>query len=756
MKSRERYVKWIAVALSLVVAFVLIGMCGLAFLYQRQLDQARAQYAPPTVYVSQPLSGSSAPAGSQLAVSATAWGEVPITRAELWLSGQLVDTQESDLPEGVSPFHAHFGLLVFEGPQQLVVRAVSAEGIIGQSVPIGVTGEAAVDEGLVAVVVDPGQTLEDVAAAHDIEPEAVRELNPGLGDQEPPQGTEVIVPAPPAPAPPGPQGPPVGPAIPPSPGTPPVTGTVPMPPGVLPLTPILPGPNMTGTVTGTVPLPIIVGTLLPQLAVPVFTPPAAPTNLQGVVEDCLIRLRWQDNTANELRYDVWTAPQAGSPRLIASLAPAKGGAAWFEFPAPLTGGLSFWVEAVGLGGKQPSNIVWLEVNPQCPTTSPTRLQVEALDMSIRGGYDKAYCYVSFENIPEERLPHDDSAFIQVQGGQGNIATWASGNKKLLVPIPADGALDLVGECWAWAGEALDKLGDFSDTTNSSQWTGTRLPLLAEGYEIGYAVTYAGEASGEGEETTYAYEDPSVPSPYNLTMLGKSSPGVPGSSWTALHWDWNGDEKTITGFAVFLDGQPYATIFGADKRGIGVNPPTGCDKRQRWQVAAVAGEAQSRLSAVYEYRTPECPVSVEVVFEEIEVKCVDTSWFNPVCPSCDTVECWFRVFANDQSAQRFSFNFPMKLSCQTWKINWAGWPDPPQNTLTVQIGPSDTSLQFGSRWFYQNSFGELAKFQEASRTITMSLDQWRTYQGEHRLCPGKQAGVMSCLLVKIRGPEVSVL
>jgi hypothetical protein len=35
--------------MSLVAVFLLIGMCGLVFLYMRQLDQARVAYDPPTV-----------------------------------------------------------------------------------------------------------------------------------------------------------------------------------------------------------------------------------------------------------------------------------------------------------------------------------------------------------------------------------------------------------------------------------------------------------------------------------------------------------------------------------------------------------------------------------------------------------------------------------------------------------------------------------------------------------------------------------
>ncbi len=739
MKSSRRSAKRVLVALSLLFVFLLLAACGIAFLYQRGVDQARLEFAAPAVYVSQPQSGGSAPAGSQLLVSAEAWGQTPITRAELWLNGELVDKQESEPAEGTSPLYAHFSLVVSEGPQQFFVRAVNSQGMIGQSVPIGVTGEAASSESLAAVVADPGQTLEDIAAEYEVELIALRELNPGLGDEQPAEGTEVIIPS----SPPG-QTPSVGPTIVATPSPPTSVGIVPIPPGVPPLLPIQPGAN----VTGTVPLPTIVRSLLPKLAIPVFIPPAAPTDLQGSVENCLVRLRWNDNATDELRYEVWMAPLTGAPDLVAQLTPAKGGAAWVEFPSPRTGSLSFWVEAVNLVGKQPSNIVWLQVDPQCSIGSPIRLEVEALEMNVRGAYDKVYCYISLENTPEERLPRDDSAFIQVQEGRGDIASWAAGSKKFVVPVPADGTLEITGECWAWSGNDLDKLGSFSDTTTSSQWTGTRRPLAGGGYEIGYTVTYASEAGGTGKEVTYGYEDPTLPAPYNLS-IDVSEYGI-GLMTEFLLWSWSGDQKTITGFAVYLNGAPYLSVPGADKVGVGLLQPLTCGQTLRWQVAAVAGETRSPLSAVYEYKTDPCPAYVEVEFDRIEVDCVDINAYFPACPSCETVECWFIVYANNQSESRFNKQFPMKLSCETWEINFAWWPDPPKNSLLVEIPHYNTSLHFGSRWFYINHWGELTKFQQTSKTITMPLDQWRTYQGEHRLCYNfGPAGVKSCLYVNVR-------
>ncbi|MGB3904087.1 MAG: hypothetical protein WBB22_04130, partial [Anaerolineae bacterium] len=712
--------------------------CGLALGYVRLQEQARAEFAPPTVFVTEPVSGASAPVGTHLVVSAAALGDTPVSRAELWVDGELVDTQECDLPEGISPFYAHFGLLVSEGPQQLFVRAVNIQGIIGQSPPVGVVGDSSPEEAFHAVLVASGETLADIAMARDIEPEVVEELNPDLGGQDPPAGAVVIVPTPPeeeAPPSVGPSVPPTAPDTTPSPPTPPGTGPVPMPGGP-PLKVIEPQP-------------IPMAPWLPLLAVPRFDPPAAPSGLQGQVEDCMVRLRWNDNANNETRYEVWMAPLAGSPQLIASLSPAKGGVAWFEFPAPQTGGLSFWVEAVNFIGSQPSNIVWVEVEHACPTRSPAQLEVEALDMSVRGNYDRVYCYVSFEKTPEERLPRDDSSFIQMQGDQGDIAAWASGSNKFVIPIPADAALDIAGECWGWSGDTLDKLGTFSDSTSANQWTGTRLPLAGEGYEIGYAVASASGDGGAGEETTYAYEDPTLPSPYNLTMLSKTIPGVPGSSSTSLYWDWNGDQKTITGFAVFLDGVPYKTVTGADKRGVQVHVPTMCGRTFRWQVAAVSGQAQSSFSASYDYHSEPCPVQVEVQFKELRILCSENYWFHWTCPNCGEVGTWWTLFANDQQRKSYYSNLRFVLKCGTYKISQIDMNE--EDTLVVSISSSDPTLQVGSRFYYMNHYGEPRNFQYARRTITMPLEKWKTYDQEFELWT-KASGVYSYLVVRVRRLE----
>jgi len=672
MKKRRGCIKVAAVAVLSLVALALVVLCPLAFLYTRQLDQARAEFAPPTVFVTEPVSGASAPTGSYLVVSATAMGISPIMRVELWVNGEVVETEEYDRPEGTSPFYAHFDLLASEGPQLLFVRAVNTGGIIGQSLPVAVVGEPGPSEVFLAVSVEEGETLADIAAAYEADPEVLEDLNPDLGGQEPPEGTVVVVPAPPEdgeePSPPS-----AGPSLPPT-----AAGSSPVPlPDIPALKPIQP-------------LPIAILPAIPVVVPSLSFPPTAPSDLQGQVENCIVRLRWHDNAHNELRYEVWMAALATPPRLIASLEPAAGGPAWVEFPAPRTGGVSFWVEAVGLVGRQPSNIVWVEVDPQCPTTSPTHLYVEALDMSVRGNYDRVYCYVSFEDTPEKRLPQDDSAFIEVRGGQADIAAWAAGSRKLTVPIPGDGSLDIAGQCWGWSGEALDRLGLFSGKFDASAWDGVRHPLEGGSYQIGVAVAPFGAMQPPLE--TYCYNDPSLPVPYDVREEAcPSSKPECNYGWKSparlLRWKWDGGQKKITGFVIFQDGVAYSAYHvRADEREYVVSLPGECGRHIKWQVAAVAGEAQSNLSAPFEYDMAECGIYVRVWFDTIRLR--DTS--DGLCRGCCTLQAYYNISANTVGKKFWGPNFFMPMECGSYYFRDIAPPgEPHPDVLTVAMG-SDQS------------------------------------------------------------------
>lgn len=133
--------------------------------------------------------------------------------------------------------------------------------------------------------------------------------------------------------------------------------------------------------------------------------------------------------------------------------------------------------------------------PSLALSPGTRLQVETLDMTVGGEYDRSYCYVSFDGAPEIRLPPDDFTFVQVQGGQGHIAEWGAGSRRFVVPLPKDGVLDLQGECWGWSRNTLHKLGPFASTFSSETWDGVRRTMEGTGFRIGISVKPLGSQEG---------------------------------------------------------------------------------------------------------------------------------------------------------------------------------------------------------------------------------------------------------------------
>ncbi|HJX39628.1 MAG TPA: Ig-like domain-containing protein [Anaerolineae bacterium] len=645
MNKRRGCVEWSVITVSVLAALVLVALGVFVVLRIRQ-QQLKTQFEPPSVTITYPASGTSTLAGSYLPVSVTAFGGIPITRVELWVDGEPVDTENSRAPEGVSPFYVSFDLTVSQGLHTLLVRAVNAAGIMGDSWPVNVGGveRPGPDEPARLVTVQAGETLEDIAAAYDADPETVRQLNPGLGDQGPPEGSEVVLPPPQSEALPGTEGPSVGPTLPTGEGQPPAGGPLPPP---------------TGARLGILsPDALIdIGPLLDLVRA--GSPPAAPTDLQAEVIGCNIRLRWMDNADNEERYEVWYLWNLGQdPRVIAELEPAAGGQAWLEFPAPSEGAFILWVEAASFWGKQPSNKVGaLVAEGGCPQAVATHLQVEALDMTMPGQYDQVYCYLSFEGARHVRVPEASSFddFVQPALWGDNFSPWASDETKLVVPIPGDESLDVEGECWGWLGGELSEFGTFSGKYPRSTWDGARRALPGTGFEIGVAIKpLAGALDTSGLTTTFSYDDPSMRVPYEV------SEGTPRSALPMdpllrlITWKWDGDPNKISGFQILLNGVPYNagggwSLVGPTSRSAVVRLPTLCGGRISWQVRAVAGEAQSNLSALTpdnDYDLPQCPNYAMVTFDSIEFSYEFDDQFDG---DCDFYAAWL-LAVNGQTKQ----------------------------------------------------------------------------------------------------------
>lgn len=684
-KRTRRWSKLLAILLLLA----LVG--GLALFLRWRDEQAKLDFAPPVVLINEPSPGSTIVGKDPLAVAASAFGLVPIRRAELWVDGQLIDSRSSATPGGISPFYANFTFVPNDGPHSIVVRAVNAAEIIGQSLPyqflaIGKTSVAlAPTTPLTATVPITGPT-----SAPPTQP-VTAPLPPGF--------------LPPSLAPPltgtqpsGVGGPPGGDG-----GNPPGGGAG-TPPGP-PLPPADPNPS---------PLDQIVS-LVPGIA-PFFAPPTAPTNLIATLQNCKIRLVWKDNSNNEKEFDVWMKGSNLPPRVIATLKPALGGTAWFEFDAPAPGYYTFWVEAVSAGGKQPSNQFGPILIPQqCPSTLATNLDVQLSNLKIGANGDKAYCYASFQNLPEIKMPVGINEFFRPFAG---VWAWFPGPipppgtgllpgfeviGSFAVPVPGGGALMVSGECWMWSGKDLKKVGTFGITIPQKDWDCKPHEIDGGVVKVTIKLCQGGALSVQNPGDSYGFDDPSIPSPYDVAQGKYYGIGPLDPHKVPVRWKWSGDQNKIMGFIVYYNGTPYQTLYDRTLREIEGTLPALCGLTNKWEVAALTQTSQSPKSDPFVDKQDPCTGWAAVRFRTIDFKStVIVGGINPSLP-CDNMYMAYRIGLNSTYRDMSNRQF---VSCGSHLfVNLASFENPGNPQSQTVIVPIDPKAKIGIQIyasFYEHS------------------------------------------------------
>lgn len=657
----------------LVCAFAILGTGIIVYsYYPNWLDQKRGLASPPILIVDAPLDGDTASEGDILTASATASGPNPIAQVELWLDGELYRQQMRDLslPQGLTTLSANFPVEMTEGAHMLYWRAIDSLGLVGQSSPITIYGAPRVGGSETTVVTTrEGQNLQDVADETGVDPDVLANLNPGLGTGDLPGGTNVTAPIIPPQnttwnQPPSDGGAPNQPQPPPD-----------LPPGAMELllSPIAINP-----------IPAIIG-LLDQL-------PAAPSLLRASWENCMVDLQWYDNATNEEYYTVWMQAGSNPPTNIATLGKRNDtGPARYTFKSPAFGIYRFWVEAGNFLGSQPSEVEWIFINdPTCQEAIATRLEIEALDLTYDGD-GKFYCYVSLEGIPEKRIPEDDSDYIEIirnqNGAEWNITEYWGGEKRILVPIPADGELALVGKCMLLMGTNAVELGEFSSSAPSSKWDGSRLEVRGPSYVIGYRVLPHGSQKAEG---AYSYTDFNLPKPYGLSFETQTAQNI------TLKWKWSGNPQEISNFVIAMDDTKEIRWVNKSDRQASIVLPYACGKTHKFAVAAVTAEgARSEYSAWQEYTQLPCKMYADVTFDSFVITAMDDSEDG----ACDEAELVFSLFV--QTAGQYS-NRGNEWDCRCHEtIRFRGAPT---FRVPIDLSSPDTSFQIVANFIDENYAG----------------------------------------------------
>jgi len=177
-KNKTRRLIFIILLIILVATIVV----GLYFWQMDRLTKARLEATNPAVFIHEPVQGTAAQTGRWIVVNSSATGLRLMKSIEIWINGELIEIQESGLPGGVGVIYGTFPLLVQEGAQTVVVRAIDAEGYIGQSDPLSITGIAATDDQQPYLLVpfNHERPLENIAMEYQIPLDELMEHNAGI------------------------------------------------------------------------------------------------------------------------------------------------------------------------------------------------------------------------------------------------------------------------------------------------------------------------------------------------------------------------------------------------------------------------------------------------------------------------------------------------------------------------------------------------------------------------------------------------
>ncbi len=424
--------RWLYGCSAALLGLLVLSVAALGILAWR-LPPVEEQIPPSQIFVtlSQPLARSSVLAGLPVEIEAEALAAAPLSRFELWVNGVLAETKE--LPT------AHRGLparVVWRwsptaaGTYLLLVRAEDETGQGAYSNPVPVFAEAFVEE-LEIVVEGEGLSPHDLSTQFGVAVEELLAVNPGLNpDQEVPPGSPLNVPY-------GGGG-----------ATP---GGAAQPQEQAPL-PVLDAPAPPGSPPGKVVF-WVSGTLLKLIGQQVML--AKPYGTASYA-NCTVSLMIQPGAGSVNGFRIYRY-DAKSTQLeqIGMVGPPSvpGGTVKFDDPG-VHGILFYTVGAFTALGEIQSDPIWIEaIDPPCATEEWTGVKLDELGLAVDGQADKAYCYLSADAGPWQRIPADPHEFLPAV--EGGFRFPAEG-----IPLrSSQGAgTQLAFECWGWFGAELQGLG----------------------------------------------------------------------------------------------------------------------------------------------------------------------------------------------------------------------------------------------------------------------------------------------------------
>lgn len=653
-RNRKRiFQTWILLVLVLILVLVAV-IIGWRFV-DRRLDRARVENTSPLIFVRSPVQGQRFKPDNPVVVRATATGPYPILRVELYVDGQLLDVDESANEEGSESLFASFRFRVSEGVHMIHLRGVDVEGKIGQSLPVSIQAkEGPQTQSYVSILYGPESSPEGIAEEYGIDQGVLLDTNPWFEEPDrPPSGLLTI---------------PVG-EIPEEEGEEEEDEIPPIPPGGGKAA-FEPGSPL--TVKGSL-FPTKNVTALPWTFNPPEGGPTAPIDLQAQVQDCVVKIAWSSlKDPDEFR--LWMDKQDGSRLLVATLKPTAPSSEryQYEFNPGCAGLISLTVEAVNALGIQASAPVALSMDRSCASSVGEGLRFETMNVEAAPDFKQIYFYISFEGQPEERFPLDDSQFYTLVSGHGQVQPHSSVDQALTLPPLQDGILDLVGECWGWAGGDLVRIEKFAESIPEAEMQGQEIILGGSNCKLSFLLQMEDDSQSLSK---YAGNMGGLPAPYDLkaekqSLYEQYRKLSPAYDWVyrytrVVSWRWDGNPKDITGFTIYINGKPVYKAQGGDVRETIVIFPDECGPPSTWAVVANGKGGDSPMSQVETLWQGPCTHYAKVDFETLATH--RTCDGKALCAAkklyyCDTLEVYFELSVNHITRKFYSSNFPLKMKC----------------------------------------------------------------------------------------------
>jgi hypothetical protein len=593
-----------------VVIALLLSVCclaavagGLAYLLWPR------PVARPMVLINSPRYGEQVRVGQTVTVRSIARGEEKVVRVELWVDGQLQESQTSTLPGGTSPFPLFAEWQPSSpGTHTLVARAFNTQGARGQaSISVEAIEEADRDGDAVP---DEDDACPDEAGSETADGCPDRDRD-GIADAEDACPDEAGLPE--------------------GEGCPVPSGGDLDGDGVLDEADVSPDEPGSPLADGSPDadedgIPDVQDVRPDEPGLPEYFGGPAPGDPDG---DGIL------DAADECPEEPGLPEHSGCPdgdgdgvRDIDDRCPYQPGLPELEgCPPPGPG-----EDELPPVGPDFLNIVEVFIPPPLPPAM-TLLEFEALEFEVFDDYDRVYCYAALAGEGMERY----GPFNPLGERRWDIAEYLGGENSRHVAVPMGEPLEVQVECFAYVttwlpegtAEAIYDLGSF-ERAHELDCTGDEMDEIVVQSDPG--------RDGHYFRVKYricvgACEPAALPAPYIHTVYRPI-----GEAAHRIAWTWDGDDAAISGFNLYVNGNLWTSV-GHFRSFTLYNLEPVCGERLELSMTAYSGDAlapdlESPRSNTIVLEGPACPRSVRVTFLEIQTHALPA---DP--PGMDDDSCW---------------------------------------------------------------------------------------------------------------------